>query len=76
MAKRGTLASLSIDALLKLRDDVGNALSERAGALRRQLSALTGSDVPALEVGSAGGAAHRLRGVKFRRNTAARKTRN
>ena len=47
MAKRGTLASLSIDALLKLRDDVGNALSERAGALRRQLSALTGSDVRA-----------------------------
>src|SRR5690348_14416924 len=44
MARSKSIASLSIDALLKLRDDVGDALSERAGALRRQLSGLTGSD--------------------------------
>ena len=44
MARAKSLASLSIDALVKLRDDVGNALSKRAGELKRQLSSLTGTD--------------------------------
>src|SRR4051812_18087765 len=39
MAKQN-LASLSVDALLKLRDDIGSVLSERAEALKRQLASL------------------------------------
>ena len=38
------LTSMSVDALLQLRDDVGHALSQRVGDLQRQLSAL-GEDV-------------------------------
>lgn len=45
MAKSQSLASLSVDALLKMRDDVGHVLSKKVGDLRRQLSALTGTDV-------------------------------
>jgi DNA-binding protein H-NS len=36
---------MSVDALLKLRNDVGAALSKKVGDLKRQLSALTGTDV-------------------------------
>jgi DNA-binding protein H-NS len=36
------LASLSVDALLKMRDEIGELLSRRADDLKRQLSALTG----------------------------------
>jgi DNA-binding protein H-NS len=43
MARAKSLASMSIDALVRLRDDVGSALSKRAGELRRQLSSLGGS---------------------------------
>jgi DNA-binding protein H-NS len=45
MAKSQNLASMSVDALLKLRDDIGSMLSKKAGELKRQLSALTGTDV-------------------------------
>jgi DNA-binding protein H-NS len=38
------LTSMSVDALLQLRDDIGRALTRRAGDLQRQLSAL-GEDV-------------------------------
>jgi len=38
------LAAMSVDALLQLREDVGRALSSRAGDLQRQLAAL-GKDV-------------------------------
>lgn len=34
------LASMSVDALLQLREDVGRALTSRAGDLQRQLAAL------------------------------------
>ena len=44
MARPKSIASLSIDALVKLRNDIGDVLSQRAGDLRRQLSLLTGSD--------------------------------
>jgi DNA-binding protein H-NS len=37
---KSNLASMSIDALLKLRDDLGNVLSRRANELRNQLSML------------------------------------
>ena len=36
------LASMSVDALLKMRDEIGELLSRRANDLKRQLSALTG----------------------------------
>jgi len=41
MAKT-SLASMSIDALLKLREDIGKALSRRANELEMQLSRLGG----------------------------------
>jgi DNA-binding protein H-NS len=37
------LASMSVDALLKMRDEIGEILSRRADDLKRQLSALTGT---------------------------------
>ncbi len=40
MARPKSLASLSIDALLKLRDDVGAALAKRAGEMKEQLARL------------------------------------
>jgi H-NS histone family len=43
MAKNN-LASMSVDALLELRDDIGKVLSRRAGQLRDQLSRL-GSEI-------------------------------
>jgi DNA-binding protein H-NS len=45
MAKSQTLASMSVDALLKMRDDIGVVLSKKVGDLRRELLALTGTDV-------------------------------
>jgi hypothetical protein len=39
MAKQ-TLTSMSLDALLKLRDDIGAALSKRADVLKRELASL------------------------------------
>jgi DNA-binding protein H-NS len=47
MAKNKSLATLSLDALVKLRDDVTEALSNRASELRRQLSSLTGTSTGA-----------------------------
>jgi DNA-binding protein H-NS len=37
------LASMSVEALLKMRDEIGEILSRRADELKRQLSALTGT---------------------------------
>jgi DNA-binding protein H-NS len=45
MARAKSLAKMSIEALLELRDSVGATLSERAAALQKQLSRLTGPDV-------------------------------
>ena len=42
MAKSSqNLASLSVEALLKLRDDIGAVLTKKAGELQRQLARLT-----------------------------------
>jgi len=41
MAKQ-SLASMSVEALFKLRDDVAEAIAGRAADLRKQLSQLTG----------------------------------
>jgi DNA-binding protein H-NS len=57
MAKT-SLASMSIDALLKLREDIGQALSRRANELERQLSRLGG------EIGKKRGRRSSLRGRK------------
>jgi DNA-binding protein H-NS len=42
MAKT-SLTAMSVEALFKLRDDVAQAISDRAADLRNQLSQLTGS---------------------------------
>jgi len=39
MAKR-SLTTMSIDALLKLRDEIGSVLSTKADSLRKDLAAL------------------------------------
>jgi DNA-binding protein H-NS len=43
MARKSSVASMSIEALFKLRDEVAKALSSKATDLQRQLSRLTGS---------------------------------
>ena len=53
MAKKASLASMSVEALFRLRDEVAEAIAGRAADLRRQLSQLTG-DKPA-RGGGAGG---------------------
>jgi DNA-binding protein H-NS len=40
MARTASLGSMSVDALLKLRDDVGRVLNQKAAQLQEQLSAL------------------------------------
>jgi DNA-binding protein H-NS len=42
MARGTNLASMSVDALLKLREDIGNVLSRTAEDLKNQLSRLDG----------------------------------
>ena len=43
---RTNLASMSVDALLQLRDDIGKVLSRKAGELQDQLSRLGGEIAP------------------------------
>lgn len=40
MARPSKLASMSVEALLQLRDDIGSVLSRKAGQLQTQLAAL------------------------------------
>ena len=40
MARPSQLTSMSVEALLKLRDDIGNVLTRKAGQLQSQLAAL------------------------------------
>jgi len=40
MARPSKLAALSIEALLQLRDDIGNILTQKVGQLQGQLAAL------------------------------------
>ena len=42
MARTASLSSMSVEGLLKLRDDVGKALSQRSVELESQLSRLQG----------------------------------
>ena len=43
MARQASLASMSIDALVKLKDSVAEALTNRATQLRKQLMHLDGA---------------------------------
>lgn len=45
MAKK-SIASMSVEALIELRDQITNVLSTRASELRRQLARLGGADRP------------------------------
>jgi DNA-binding protein H-NS len=45
MARPSKLASLPVEALIKLRNDVTSMLSKQADEMRRQLARLTGTDV-------------------------------
>jgi DNA-binding protein H-NS len=40
MARKSNFASMSVDALLKMRDDIGAVLSRRASELKKELSQL------------------------------------
>jgi DNA-binding protein H-NS len=40
MARKSNLASMSVAALLKMRDDIGEVLSRRASDLKKELSQL------------------------------------
>lgn len=65
MARTKSLATLSVEALLKLRDQVSRTLNSKVGELRRQLSSLTGGEQGnARKSGRKPGKAHSLRGRK------------
>ena len=40
MARPSKLAAMSVEALLQLRDDIGNILTQKVGQLQSQLAAL------------------------------------
>jgi len=55
MAKRSNLISMSLEELLKLRDEVTDVLSRKADELKTQLSRLTGGDAKVSKRGRKGG---------------------
>ena len=64
MAK-SNLGSMSVDELLKLRDDVGTALSRRANELKNQLSRL-GGEIGPLKRGRRSSLKGRKAPIKYR----------
>ena len=67
MAKNKSLATMSFDALVKLRDDVTTALSSQAAAMQNQLQALgewSGVSSPAKKRGRPPGTTSSLKGRK------------
>jgi hypothetical protein len=52
MAKATRLTSMSVDALLQLRDDIGKVLTQKADALRDQLSKMAGQVSRAMKGGT------------------------
>lgn len=62
---RINLTSMSIDALLKLRYDVGKALTRKAGELRNQLSRL-GSEIAPSRTGRRSSLKGRRVAIKYR----------
>jgi DNA-binding protein H-NS len=65
MAKQ-SLASMSIDALLKLRDDIGDALSWKVDDLKSQLSRLGGGPVGNVRKGQTSALKGRKAPIKYR----------
>src|SRR3954463_14031739 len=72
MARPSKLASISVEALLQLRDDIGSVLSRKAGQLQTQLAALGDGGW----VSSAKKAVGRPRGSKMKGRKVAPKYRN
>ena len=72
MARPSKLASMSVEALLQLRDDIGSVLSRKAGQLQTQLAALGDGGW----VSSAKKAVGRPRGSKLKGRKVAPKYRN
>ena len=72
MARPSKLSSMSIEALIKLRDDIGSALSRKAGQLQSELAAL--GDGGWLTAGKKAGG--RPRGSKIKGRKVAPKYRN
>ncbi len=70
MARPSKLASLSVEALLQLRDDIGSVLSRKASQLQTQLAALGDGGWTAKK------AAGRPRGSKMKARKVAPKYRN
>jgi DNA-binding protein H-NS len=64
MAK-SNLASMSVDALLKLRDDIGKALRRKANELKHQLSRL-GEEIGSRKQGRRSSLKGRKLAVKYR----------
>ena len=64
MARPSKLASMSVDSLLKLRDDIGTVLSRKAAALKKELASL-GADYA--EVGRIAVYGKKKRGLKGRK---------
>jgi DNA-binding protein H-NS len=62
---RTNLGSMSVDALLKLRDDIGKVLSQKADQLKDQLSRL-GGEVGRIKRGRGGSLKGRKVPVKYR----------
>jgi DNA-binding protein H-NS len=67
MAK-SNLASMSVDALLKLRDDIGKVLSRKANELKHQLSRL-GEEIASSKRGGRSPLKGRKVAVKYRDNS-------
>jgi hypothetical protein len=65
MAKATRLTSMAVDALLKLRDDIGRVLTQKADLLRDQLARLGGEVSKAMK-GRRGPLAGRKAPIKFR----------
>ena len=72
MARPSKLASMSVEALLQLRDDIGSVLSRKAGQLQTQLAALDDGGW----ISSAKKAVGRPRGSKMKGRKVAPKYRN
>jgi DNA-binding protein H-NS len=67
MAKRSNLSSMSIEALLKLRDDVGNVLTRKSEQLKIQLSML-GDQSASRKKGGGSALKGRKVAIKYRDN--------
>jgi DNA-binding protein H-NS len=68
MAQRNKLASMSVEALLKLRDDVENVLTRKAEQLRTQLSRLSVESASRGKVVGRSALKGRKVGIKYRDN--------